>query len=160
MRAAPFLVPPTASLCKFRDESSIFAAWRQIERPVMSATNGNDYLVDPAGDLGNYVWGSVGNDTLIGLGGDDTLGSDLAGGTFFGAGAFFPDFGNDELYGGNGNDVLEGGPGADRLDGGAGFDFASYARASAGVNVGLGVDRGDGACGVCDGVAARASRQT
>ncbi|MCW5734040.1 MAG: PQQ-dependent sugar dehydrogenase [Enhydrobacter sp.] len=45
--------------------------------------------------------------------------------------------GQDELYGGAGDDVLKGGAGNDLLFGGLGVDAASYAGASAGVNVSL-----------------------
>jgi len=45
--------------------------------------------------------------------------------------------GNDTLKGGQSDDRLEGGAGNDRLEGGAGTDIASYATASAAVNVSL-----------------------
>jgi Ca2+-binding RTX toxin-like protein len=47
--------------------------------------------------------------------------------------------GNNILLGGFGNDVLNGGEGDDFLDGGSGSDRASYAGATAGVQVNLGI---------------------
>jgi Ca2+-binding RTX toxin-like protein len=47
--------------------------------------------------------------------------------------------GNNTLLGGFGNDVLNGGEGDDFLDGGSGTDRASYAGATAGVQVNLGI---------------------
>ena len=72
--------------------------------------------------------GGVGHDTLNG--GDD----------------------NDSILGGNGDDILAGGTGANTLDGGAGVDTASYALATAGVNVNLrgGAPHAAGGGGVTD----------
>ena len=47
--------------------------------------------------------------------------------------------GNNELHGGAGNDLLFSGVGNDLLDGGPGVDTASYAHATAGVTVDLGL---------------------
>ena len=47
--------------------------------------------------------------------------------------------GHDTLSGAAGNDTLLGGAGNDRLNGGAGMDVASYAGASSGVRVNLGI---------------------
>jgi Ca2+-binding RTX toxin-like protein len=55
------------------------------------------------------------------------------------ADVLFGDEGNDRLMGGGGDDVLDGGSGNDLIDGGSGFDLVSYAEASAGVTVSLGV---------------------
>ena len=62
------------------------------------------------------------NDTLVGTDGPDVLA---------GLG------GEDLLDGGEGDDVLEGGPGADQLTGGNGFNYASYWRSPAAVQVNL-----------------------
>ncbi|USX11945.1 hypothetical protein NHH88_19845 [Oxalobacteraceae bacterium OTU3CAMAD1] len=71
--------------------------------------------------LANAINGGLGNDSLSGLGGDDTLAGGL---------------GNDTLLGGDGADALDAGAGNDVADGGAGSDsiklggnFADYARA-------------------------------
>ncbi|WP_285416878.1 retention module-containing protein [Pseudomonas sp. efr-133-TYG-5] len=80
---------------------------------TLTGTSGDDVLVAGNGD--NILNGGDGNDVL-------TAGS-----------------GNNELHGGAGNDLLYSGPGNDLLDGGAGNDTASYAHATAGVTVNLGL---------------------
>ncbi|MDV3456863.1 M10 family metallopeptidase C-terminal domain-containing protein [Sphingomonas sp. HF-S4] len=70
------------------------------------------------------ITGATGNDVLSGAGGNDVL-VGLAG--------------NDTLDGGEGNDTLIGGAGNDVLIGGGGTDTASYADATAGVTVNLGL---------------------
>ncbi len=55
--------------------------------------------------------------------------------TFDGDDVLFGNEGNDELYGNSGADRLEGGLGNDLLDGGADIDTASYAGASAAVDI-------------------------
>ncbi|WP_239499333.1 retention module-containing protein [Pseudomonas putida] len=80
---------------------------------TLTGTSGDDTLV--AGDGNNILNGGDGNDIL------------MAGN------------GNNELHGGAGNDLLFSGLGNDLLDGGAGNDTASYAHATAGVTVNLGV---------------------
>ncbi|RKS23897.1 putative secreted protein (type I secretion substrate) [Pseudomonas sp. WPR_5_2] len=82
---------------------------------------------------GHTLTGTAGNDTLVAGSGDNILnagdGNDiLIAGT-----------GNNELHGGAGNDLLFSGPGNDLLDGGPGNDTASYAHATAGVTVNLGL---------------------
>ncbi|WP_160108944.1 beta strand repeat-containing protein, partial [Pseudomonas izuensis] len=82
---------------------------------------------------GHTLTGTAGNDTLVAGSGDNILnagdGNDiLVAGT-----------GNNELHGGAGNDLLFSGPGNDLLDGGTGNDTASYAHATAGVTVNLGL---------------------
>ncbi len=62
-------------------------------------------------DLGNYLGGLGGNDTLDGGGGDDRL---------------YGGNGNDSVVGGAGNDYLEGGAGDDTLDGSAGTDTVGF----------------------------------
>jgi len=89
--------------------------------------------VDITYQAGNTLLGTTGNDVLLGGSGNDHLhggdGNDVLNG---GAG-------NNELFGDNGNDVLFSGPGNDLLDGGAGNNTASYANATAGVHVDLGI---------------------
>ncbi|RON60731.1 retention module-containing protein [Pseudomonas fluorescens] len=80
---------------------------------TLTGTAGDDILVAGTGD--NILNGGDGNDVL-------TAGS-----------------GNNELHGGAGNDLLYSGPGNDLLDGGTGIDTASYAHATAGVTVNLGL---------------------
>ncbi|MBK5000369.1 retention module-containing protein [Pseudomonas sp. S31] len=89
--------------------------------------------VDIAYQAGTTLNGTAHDDVLLAGSGDDTLyGGDghdvLIGGA-----------GNDKLYGGAGDDLLIGGPGNDLLDGGAGNDTASYASATSGVTVNLGL---------------------
>ncbi|MFJ2319919.1 retention module-containing protein [Pseudomonas sp. NPDC087817] len=80
---------------------------------TLTGTAGDDILVAGTGD--NILNGGDGNDVL-------TAGS-----------------GNNEMHGGAGNDLLYSGPGNDLLDGGMGIDTASYAHATAGVTVNLGL---------------------
>ncbi|MBN3864266.1 retention module-containing protein [Pseudomonas frederiksbergensis] len=80
---------------------------------TLTGTSGDDVLV--AGSGNNILNAGDGNDLLTG-------GS-----------------GNNEMHGGAGNDLLFSGPGNDLLDGGTGNDTASYAHASAGVTVSLGL---------------------
>ena len=80
---------------------------------TLTGTSGDDVLV--AGTGNNILNAGDGNDVL-------TAGS-----------------GNNELHGGAGNDLLYSGPGNDLLDGGTGIDTASYAHATAGVTVNLGL---------------------
>ena len=68
-------------------------------------------------DYENDLDGGLGNDVLVGNGGDDSL---------------FGDFGNDTLYGGTDNDLLVGGAGDDSLFGVSGDDD---------IHTGLGNDR-------------------
>ncbi len=84
--------------------------------PVKATLTGTDGADDLTGaDADDQILGGAGNDTLSGSGG------------------------NDILSGGIGNDFLIGGSGNDQLDGGDGFDTVSYADASAGVTVDLGL---------------------
>ncbi|MBN6773387.1 retention module-containing protein [Pseudomonas granadensis] len=80
---------------------------------ILTGTTGDDVLVAGNGD--NIINAGDGNDVL-------TAGP-----------------GNNELHGGAGNDLLYSGAGNDLLDGGAGSDTASYAHATAGVTVNLGL---------------------
>ena len=125
--------------------------------------------------------GGGGNDTLAGLGGDDRLDGGTGDDTlrrgrqrqhsrrrwerradrWEGADTLDGGVGhdtlnggddNDSILGGNGDDILAGGTGANTLDGGAGVDTASYALATAGVNVDLrsGAPQAAGGGGVTD----------
>ncbi|MBP5074399.1 retention module-containing protein [Pseudomonas chlororaphis] len=80
---------------------------------TLTGTAGDDVLLAGSGD--NLINAGDGNDVLI-------------------AGS-----GNNTLHGDAGNDLLFSGPGNDLLDGGTGNDTASYAHASAGVTVNLGL---------------------
>ena len=82
---------------------------------------GNDRLVAGGGD-NQRLWGDNDNDSLLG----STNHEALYGGN-----------GNDTLDGGGGEDTLVGGEGDDALTGGDGNDFASYADATAAVDVRL-----------------------
>ena len=76
-------------------------------------TPGNDYLI--GSDSGNRLHGLGGDDTLVGNGGGDLLdGGD----------------GRDRLYGGGGNDRLVGGPGRDHFHPGPGTDTLEAAAGS------------------------------
>lgn len=85
-----------------------------------SGDTGNDVLT--GSELSDQLFDPFGQDRLIGLGGDDSLSTDLSpadgltdtlqGGP-----------GNDDLHGGRSNDVLQGGPDDDILNGGLGSDI-------------------------------------
>ncbi|MBK3455443.1 retention module-containing protein [Pseudomonas sp. MF6754] len=83
---------------------------------TLTGTNGDDIIM--AGPGNNILNGGDGNDVL-------TAGT-----------------GNNQMHGGNGNDLLFSGTGNDLLDGGAGLDTVSYAHATAGVTVNLGLATG------------------
>ncbi|WP_158298990.1 calcium-binding protein [Sphingomonas psychrotolerans] len=115
------------------DISYALAAGSEIEqlaaRDALStagiALTGNEFANMITGNAGaNTLDGGGGSDWLNGGGGDDML----SGGT-----------GHDSVWGGEGNDLLDGGDGDDTLFGGAGTDTASYALASAGVEIDLSI---------------------
>jgi Ca2+-binding RTX toxin-like protein len=84
----------------------------------LSGGLGNDTL---SGDGGaNSIAGNDGADILDGGGGDDTLTGNI---------------GADSLNGSGDNDILNGGAGADSLTGGTGWDTASYTNSSTTVQV-------------------------
>lgn len=105
-----------------------------IAKAVASASKADDLALIADMFKGNDRFDlSEGNDIAFGLAGADKMfgngGNDLlAGGD-----------GIDTLAGGAGNDVLEGGNGADIINGGVGSDTASYATASTGQTINLGV---------------------
>ncbi|VVO68444.1 retention module-containing protein [Pseudomonas fluorescens] len=88
---------------------------------TLTGTAGDDVLV--AGTDNNVINAGDGNDVL-------TAGS-----------------GNNELHGDAGKDLLFSGIGNDLLDGGTGIDTASYAHATAGVTVNLGLTGGQNTLG-------------
>lgn len=80
---------------------------------------GGDFNDTLGGDgNANHLYGEAGKDLLLGRGGDDIL------------------------KGESGNDTLDGGSGNDRLDGGSGVNIATYADATKGVTVSLGISGG------------------
>jgi len=101
------------------------------------AHDGNDIVrvsvFNTAGDLGDYIDGGAGNDTLIAAGTDDTL----IGGT-----------GNDILRGNDGNDTLDGGDDDDVVDGGSGNDVLRGGTGSDALLGGSGNDSLDGGDGL------------
>ncbi len=82
---------------------------------------------------GHTLTGTAGDDVLVAGSGDNIINAG-DGNDVLSAGS-----GNNELHGGAGNDLLYSGPGNDLLDGGTGIDTASYAHATAGVTVNLGL---------------------
>jgi serralysin len=99
------------------------------------ASNFTAYNFNGLAPLPAPVEGGSGADSLTGTSGIDVLNGNGGNDSLVGlAGA-------DVLNGGAGNDVLDGGDGDDVLNGGSGGlgDTATYATASAGVNVNLGV---------------------
>ncbi|WP_454865017.1 retention module-containing protein [Pseudomonas rhizophila] len=82
---------------------------------------------------GHTLTGTTGDDVLIAGEGDNILNAG-DGNDILSAGS-----GNNVLHGEAGNDLLYSGAGNDLLDGGTGNDTASYAHASAGVTVNLGL---------------------
>ena len=96
-----------------------------VDNDTMYGGGGGDFM---AGHNGRDVmYGGEGNDFVIGDDGNDILSGEN---------------GNDMLYGGAGNDILIGGLGNDTLNGGGGFDEATYAAATAPVNVDLSLSGG------------------
>ncbi|ALQ02191.1 retention module-containing protein [Pseudomonas brassicacearum] len=89
--------------------------------------------VDISYQAGHTLTGTVGDDVLLAGNGDNILNAG-DGNDILSAGS-----GNNTLHGGAGNDLLYSGAGNDLLDGGTGNDTASYAHASAGVTVNLGL---------------------
>lgn len=110
-----------------------------------------DTLIGDAND--NVLDGGGGNNSLVGGSGDDTLlqGYGNASGTLngedgndslaasLGKDSLVGGDGNDTLFASQGDDTLDGGAGNDSLDGGGNTDLASYASASAAVNVSLAI---------------------
>ena len=88
----------------------------QVKQIVIVGSNKNDSIyVDPTLEIPASINGGAGDDTLFGLAG------------------------NDALFGGRGEDTLYGGAGNDTFNGGASVNTASYADATAGVTVSLGM---------------------
>lgn len=76
---------------------------------TLLGSSGNDTLIGLTGD--DFFDGGIDNDSIMGLGGDDTI---------YGGG------GNDFIDGGEGADSLFGNGGQDTLDGGDGDDFLNW----------------------------------
>jgi Ca2+-binding RTX toxin-like protein len=114
-----------------------------------TATSGNDVLTGD--NLANVICGLLGDDTLNGLGGNDTLYGDLCNDRarpFFGFAAATDGSdklnggtGNDTLYGAGGKDTLKGGKGADKLFGGAGNDVLAGEAGKDSLDGGAGSDK-------------------
>ncbi|ANY78706.1 hypothetical protein BB934_11100 [Microvirga ossetica] len=116
-------------------EGADFASYADATGPVRAdlhdaASNtgayaqGDTYFSDDPALIIEGLIGSNFDDTLVGSEFDTTL----IGGA-----------GNDQLRAFDGNNILQGGLGEDQLVGGLAFDFASYASATAGVTVNLGL---------------------
>ncbi|MGF1581442.1 MAG: DUF4397 domain-containing protein [Gemmataceae bacterium] len=107
------------------NDSNLFV--ESVEALFAYGRGGSDVIdASDVADLGVFLSGDDGNDTLIGGGrGDFIVGGDGADSILGGAGAdqLFGQDGDDELFGGRGNDLLSGGRGRDFLSGGRGFDF-------------------------------------
>ncbi|MCW1244556.1 retention module-containing protein [Pseudomonas sp. SAICEU22] len=89
--------------------------------------------VDISYQAGHTLTGTAGDDVLLAGNGDNVLNAG-DGNDILSAGT-----GNNTLHGEAGNDLLYSGSGNDLLDGGTGNDTASYAHATAGVTVNLGL---------------------
>ncbi|UVM71077.1 retention module-containing protein [Pseudomonas alvandae] len=89
--------------------------------------------VDISYQAGHTLTGTAGDDVLLAGNGNNLLNAG-DGNDILSAGT-----GNNTLHGEAGNDLLYSGSGNDLLDGGTGSDTASYAHASAGVTVNLGL---------------------
>ena len=117
-------------------------AWASYTLPgnvenLSMVTNLGD-VPDPAingtgNDLDNLLQGNAAANILSGMDGNDRLEGLVGNDTLIGGA------GSDILNGSYDNDILDGGSGDDQLDGGSGFDIASYADATAGVHVILGI---------------------
>ncbi len=84
-----------------------------LDVEAVLASAGDDVISGSRDDVGYFLFGGAGNDTLTGGGGNDSLhGGD----------------GVDTLAGGDGDDLLIGGAGNDVLQGGAGNDTYVYVR--------------------------------
>jgi Ca2+-binding RTX toxin-like protein len=88
------------------------------EIDALRTGTGNDTVQASADALS--IWAGGGADSVTGDAGNDS---------------FSGEAGNDTLIGGGGNDLLNGGLGLDSLIGGTGWDTASYANASATVQI-------------------------
>ncbi|KQN21227.1 hypothetical protein ASE86_14730 [Sphingomonas sp. Leaf33] len=135
-----------------------------VNTSPLTATNTSSLVAD-GGDGNDFIMGTLGNDVLIGAGGNDTVsyatafsnngvgvtvdlnlqvgqvqntgaaGNDTINGFENLIGSQY----NDTLTGDANNNVIEGGLGNDTMFGGFGNDTASYAGATSGVTVSLGL---------------------
>ena len=102
----------------------------------IAGTAGNDaFDISGITNVTSYSWIQMGDglDRFVGHAGGDAVNGGAGGDTLNGRG------GDDSLAGGAGNDLLFGETGNDNLDGGDGIDTVSYAHATAGVTVNLGL---------------------
>ncbi|NQV25154.1 MAG: hypothetical protein HQ518_12390, partial [Rhodopirellula sp.] len=95
--------------------SLIDASMYTLGNVTINGEGGDDTLIGSNGD--DFINGGAGNDTLSGNGGNDSM--------LGGAGSDSIDGGsaNDTLAGNGGNDTLNGGTGLDSIDGGSGNDI-------------------------------------
>lgn len=124
--------PQTGSWPDFFSEADINALiqiWGAEPQVLNSASN-----AFVGSDLSENVSGLIGDDRLIGGGGNDQLKGDD------GADWLEGSLGNDELIGGSGNDVLRGGSGGDWLTGGAGDDEISGGAGADSIRISEGND--------------------
>ncbi len=124
---------------------------------ILTGNSGANRIEGGAGN--DVIDGGAGNDVLIGGAGTDrlsyasataavtvnlgTTSAQNTGGSGTDTISGFEDLTgsayNDTLTGNSGNNVIEGGAGNDKLNGGAGNDTLSYANATAGITVSLGI---------------------
>ncbi len=83
-------------------------------------------------DIGQFISGGLGNDTIDGRGGEDVL---------------LGQIGDDEIQGGDGNDNIDGGDGEDAISGGAGNDTLRGGLGDDTIIGGSGDDEIDGGAG-------------
>jgi Ca2+-binding RTX toxin-like protein len=93
------------------------ADWNYVSG-TYNAGDGGETVVGSSGD--DTISGGAGNDVIIGMGGTDTLNGG-AGNDLLHGGS-----GDDTINGGAGNDLIWGGAGNNTIDGGAGTDTVNY----------------------------------
>ena len=98
----------------------------EIEKFTLTGSSSDD-LIDASAftNAGVTIFGSAGNDTLIGTVNGDKLNGDQ---------------GDDVIFGGDGMDILQGGKNDDQLFGGAGFDWVLGGAGNDGLYAGVGSD--------------------
>lgn len=89
--------------------------FKGVKSILVNAYSGDDYVENQT-NIPMTAHGGIGNDTIIGGGGNDYLYGEDGNDVLIGG------YGNDYLSGGNGDDELSGGYGSDQLDGGNGND--------------------------------------
>lgn len=135
--------------------------WGNLGNDFLEGRGGADIIDGGAGtDTAAYEFSS--NGVTVGLDGSGIFGGDAQGDTLVSienlTGSVYSDTltgsnganvlrgrnGNDTLRGLAGNDILDGGVGADIIDGGADTDEVTYADATAGLQIILGLNGADG----------------